>query len=311
MKAVRYARFGSPEVLSIVDASTPKPEPGEALIRIEAASLNPADVKFRRGYLGWLTRWSLPRGTGLDFSGIVTSVGADVQGIAAGDHVFGALDPLGAQGSCGEFATASLSRLTRKPDDLPHAVSATLGTAGCAALDAVDGVGQGQRCLIVGAAGAVGFMAAQLAMLQGAQVIAVCGARHAERMRAIGVVDVVDYRTKPLREWSERFDVVIEASGVYAFADLRHLIAPEGLFVALAPTGAMALRRALRPVLGGPRMRLLATRATSAKLAFLGAEAAAGRLIPPPAEILGLAEVAEGHRRIEAGLAGAKLVVCP
>ncbi|WP_373046915.1 NAD(P)-dependent alcohol dehydrogenase [Vulgatibacter sp.] len=309
MKAAIVERFGPPEVIRWGERPRPAPKASEILVAVEAAALNPVDARLRGGYLSWLTSWRLPRGTGLDFAGVVAEVGAKVEGFRPGDAVFGSLPPLDPQGSCSEFVRVAPAHLARNEAGLAPEVAAALGTAGCAALAAVESVRAGERCLVIGASGSVGFLAAQLARSRGAEVTVVTSGRHVERLRAAGFTRLIDYERAPLQSRPERFDVVIEAAGASDFAALRHLLADRGTFVALSPTASMVLHHLRALVTRGPRLRLLASRVTPACLAHLAAEVAAGRLLPPPIETMPPAAIVEAHRRLESKHAGAKLVV--
>lgn len=209
-RAVQYDHFGDPEVLRIVDVPAPEPAPGEVLIAVHSAGLNPIDVKTVAGAfpvrpaeaLGrvrdprrWL-RHSFPRTLGRDFAGTITSLGDGVTGLSVGQEVCGTLrsapTQASARGAVTELLAAPASDVIPRPEALPVAVAACLGVAAqtaCGALRALD-IEQGDTVVISGASGGVGSLAVQLAARRGARVIGIAGPASADRLRALGAEPV-------------------------------------------------------------------------------------------------------------------------
>ena len=92
MKAVRFDKYGGIEVLRVADVPVPEPAQGEVLVKVKAASINPGEAKIRQGMFHAIWPASFPSGEGSDFAGIVTKVGAGVQGVAVGNEVLGFTD---------------------------------------------------------------------------------------------------------------------------------------------------------------------------------------------------------------------------
>lgn len=184
MRTVRFHGYGEPaEVLRLEEA--PVPEPGPARIRaaVHACGLNPADWALCRG----LFAGTLPRGIGLDVSGIVDAVGEGVSGIAVGDRVVGVADYAGSA-SAGASDYAILNHWARIPPDLGYVEAAALPMAVETAFRSIEwlGVAAGQTLMVNGAGTTVGFAAVQIARLRGARVIATAGKNFAERLHALG-----------------------------------------------------------------------------------------------------------------------------
>lgn len=196
MRAVVLPDFGStPEVR---DIEIPTADVGEVLVRVRAASVNGFDLAVSNGYLKGMMEHRFPVVLGKDFAGSVEAIGADVDGFAVGDRVFGVVTkPFLGDGSFGEYvsvpATVGLAKL---PDDIDFTTASALGLAGTAALDGFDAaeVTAGQVVLVAGATGGVGNQVLQLAAKAGAHVIATA---HSEQERAqvteLGAVEIVDY----------------------------------------------------------------------------------------------------------------------
>src|SRR4051812_71982 len=201
MKAIVQERFGSPDVLQFVDTDPPEIGPGDALVRVHAAALNPYDWHVLRGdpYVArlmgtvGLTR-PKARVAGVDGAGRVEAVGAGVHGMVPGDEVLGR-----SEGAFAEYARATADRVVPEPARLIFEQAAAVPMAGQTALRAVRHVGQvqaGHRVLINGAAGGVGSFAVQIATALGVDVTGICSARNVELVRSIGAAHVIDYATE-------------------------------------------------------------------------------------------------------------------
>lgn len=185
-RAVRFQSFGGPEVLEVLDVSTPEPGPGEVLVDVVAAGTNPVESAVRSGLR--VDRWPVkfPEGQGRDLAGTVAGLGPDAKRFAVGDEVMGWV----ARGSQATQVVVPEDHLLKKPRHLQWEVAGGLYVAGTTALDAVEnsGIGQGDVVVITAAAGGVGCLAAQLAVLKGARVIGTAAERNADFLRQLGVV---------------------------------------------------------------------------------------------------------------------------
>jgi NADPH:quinone reductase-like Zn-dependent oxidoreductase len=187
-KAVRFDRYGGVDVLKVVDVPRPVPGPGQVLVRVKAAGINPGEAKIREGLLD--ARWpaTFPSGQGSDLAGIVTETGPGVTGFAAGDEVIGFTDNRASQA---EFALAGAENLTRKPASVPWEVAGALFVAGVTAWAAVRAVTptDADTVVVAGAAGGVGSLAVQLARQAGTTIGLASEANHAW-LRSHGVIPV-------------------------------------------------------------------------------------------------------------------------
>jgi NADPH:quinone reductase-like Zn-dependent oxidoreductase len=228
MRALRYDRFGPPEVLHVVDVPEPVPQAGEVKVRVHAASLNPLDWKVRAGHLRWLPVFRRPpRTLGCDFAGEIVGVSAGARSHYVGERVFGSLLPFGRDGSLAEYIVAGVDRLATMPDDLGFDQAAALPIAAGTALQAIVDeahLGAGQRILVTGAAGGVGHFAVQIAKHLGAHVVAVCGAANADFVRGLGADEVIDYARDDFTRRADRFDVVFDAACASSFTAARAVL---------------------------------------------------------------------------------------
>jgi NADPH:quinone reductase-like Zn-dependent oxidoreductase len=184
--AVRFHDYGDPaEVLRLEPAQVPDPAPDRIRVRVLACGLNPADWALCAG----LFAGSLPRGIGLEVTGVVDAVGRGVDDVEVGDTVLGSADYAGAP-SAGAAGAAILDHWVPLPAGLDPVAAAALPmavTTAYANLVAL-GVRAGQTVVVHGAGTTVGFAAAQIALDMGARVVATAGSTHAERLRAAGVL---------------------------------------------------------------------------------------------------------------------------
>ncbi len=183
-----FTRFGGPEHEELQVRPVPVPGPGELLVEVRAAGVNPADWKIREGLFG--TARTLPVGMGLEVAGTVADVGDGVAEFRPGDAVVAGV--AGGRGGLAEHTVVSAAEAVTKPDGVTFADAATLPVAGTTAYDLVHQVGlePGQTVLVLGAGGGVGLMAGQLARARGAEVIGVASEAKRELVSATGAVFV-------------------------------------------------------------------------------------------------------------------------
>ncbi len=219
MKAAVQQRADAP--LQLVDLPLPIPAPGQVLVRVAAAGLNPLDTKIRAGKAAH-ARHPLPAVLGIDLAGTVVALGPGVEGWSVGDEVYGMTGGVGGvQGSLAEYAAVDARLLARKPASFSMREAAALPLGFITAYEGlVDRarVRAGQRVLVHGGAGGVGHLAVQLAQAQGAQVFATGGAGSREVIEGYGA-KAIDYRTTPVADYvqaytgGEGFDIVYDTVG--------------------------------------------------------------------------------------------------
>ncbi len=184
MKAVRYAAYGGPEVLRLVEAEEPHAAPGQVRIAVRAAGVNGIDWKLRSGMFG--TDGPLPAGSGVDAAGVVDEVGDGVEGVAAGDAVFGS-------GSATYAEYAVLTNWAAKPSGLSFEEAAGYPVPAETAIRILRQVGiePGETLLVSGASGGVGSAVVQIARARGITVVGTAGPRNQDYLRILGAVPVV------------------------------------------------------------------------------------------------------------------------
>lgn len=229
MKSALINEFGSPDVIVESEARLRSPQPNEVVVRIEAASVNPLDVKILAGYMQPIFPVAFPYAPGTDFSGVIESVGEQVSVLKTGDRVAGRTSPEHG----GAFAThlvIAASELCVIPAPMSFEQAAALPTAYGTARQALFDIGKlqrGQRVLIHAGAGGVGSMAVQLAHLAGCHVIATASAKNLELLKSLGADEVIDYRTQTLDSVRE-IDLVLDTQGGETLEESWQVLRPGG-----------------------------------------------------------------------------------
>ncbi|MFF2847767.1 NADP-dependent oxidoreductase [Streptomyces sp. NPDC058001] len=188
-KAYAFTRNGGPEVEAFVDRETPRPDPGQLLVAVRAAGVNPVDWKLRGGYRrAGDAPAEFPQIFGNEVAGVVATIGEDVTGFAVGDAVFG--NPV--TGGYAEYTLLPAALTAHKPDDLSFTVAATLPVAAATAYDGVRqlALAPGATLLVTGAGGGVGAAAAQIARAEGVRVVGVASEGKKEFVESLGAVHV-------------------------------------------------------------------------------------------------------------------------
>lgn len=319
MKAIVYRRFGGPDVLELAEVETPVPREDEVLIRVRAASVNPADWHFMRGtpYIGRIAmgfRAPKVQRLGIDVAGVVEAAGANVTTLQPGDEVFGA-----SQGSFAEYVCTSVSKLVTKPKNVTFEQAAAVNIAALTALQALRDKGRlraGQKVLINGASGGVGTFAVQIAKALGAIVTGVCSTRNAELVRSIGAERVIDYTRDDFTREIERYDVFLDCIGNHSLIASRRMLASEGICVMVgAPSGrwiaplprlvaALTLSLASRRKLTG-----MLAKSNKDDLALIAGMMENGQVTPVIDHTYTLSEAPEAIRYLETGHARGKVVI--
>jgi NADPH:quinone reductase-like Zn-dependent oxidoreductase len=188
-RAVRFDEYGGIDVLNVAEVEDPVPGPGQLLVRVKAAGINPGEAKIRQGMLH--DRWpaAFPSGQGSDLAGVVEAVGDGADGFQPGDEVIGFTDNRASQA---ELVVIDAENATRRPTGVSWEVAGGLFVVGATAWAAVRAVSlsQGDTVVVAGAAGGVGSLAVQLARRAGATVIGLASEHNHEWLRGHGVVPV-------------------------------------------------------------------------------------------------------------------------
>jgi NADPH:quinone reductase-like Zn-dependent oxidoreductase len=305
MKAVRFSEYGGVDVLNVVDVPTPEPGPGQVLVQVKAAGINPGEAKIRDGMLH--SRWpaTFPSGEGSDLAGVVTALGLDEAAFAVGDDVIGWTDNRASQA---EYAVVEAQNLTPKPAGVPWRVAGSLFVAGATAWAAARAVhaGQGDTVVVAGAAGGVGSIAVQLARLTGATVIGLASEPHHDWLRAHEIIPV-SYGAGVAERIKRAADAEVTAFIDTVGADYVRL----ALDLAVEPSRIDTIANFAAVQEYGVKAEGSAAGASAAVLAELAGLIDAGKLEVPIAASFPLDQVRDAFRLLEEGHTLGKIVLIP
>ncbi|MFF9482862.1 NADP-dependent oxidoreductase [Streptomyces sp. NPDC014733] len=238
MRAVAVSAFGAEPQL--MELPQPEPGPGEVLVRLSAAGVNPIDWKIADGMFGDAVSASFPLVMGADGAGEVLAVGTGVRRFTAGDAVFGTFQrPEHGGGSYAELALADEQSLAHAARSVTYATSAAVPTAGMTAYNLVEEtrIGEGSWVLVVGATGGVGTFVTQIAHGRGAEVIATARPVMADLMLTLGAAEVVNHEAGPVADQvlaahPDGVDVLIDlVSDADGFTDMMRTVRDGGTAV--------------------------------------------------------------------------------
>ena len=321
MKAIVQAKYGSPDVLELQDIEKPVVKDDEVLVRVRAASANPADWHFMRG-LPYIMRPQAGLGKpkngvlGRDIAGQVEAVGKDVTGFRPGDEVFGNPEA----GGFAEYTAVSEGALGLKPANLTFEQAAAVPLAALTALQGLRDEGQVQpehKVLIIGASGGVGTFAVQIAKSFGADVTGVCSTRNVELVRSLGADHVIDYTQEDFTQSGQKYDLIFQLAGTRSPVGLRLALTPKGTLVLssgesggrwIGPVDRIVKAVVLSPFVS-QKLGTFLMKPTRDDLQFLKELIEAGKVTPVIDRTYPLSEVPEAIRYLEEGHARGKVVV--
>jgi NADPH:quinone reductase-like Zn-dependent oxidoreductase len=319
VKAIVYDEYGTADVLRFDDTEMPAAGSGEVLIRVAAASAFIGDWHLMTGTpyaIRMVSGLRAPkqRVLGQDVAGYVETVGEGVPTFRPGDEVFGV-----GSGAFAEYAVAKASKLAPKPANLGFEEAATVPTTGCTALQGLRDTAklrEGQRLLVIGAAGGVGSFAVQIAKAFGAHVTGVCSTSKIDLVRSIGADEVIDYTREDPADGSRRYDVILDTAGNRPASQLRRALEPKGTLVLAGGEGGgkwlgmgrTVRAKAMSPFVGQKMTNFLA-RPKSEDLVALKELIEAGKITPLIGARYPLSDTAEAIRELGTGHGRGKVVI--
>jgi NADPH:quinone reductase-like Zn-dependent oxidoreductase len=314
MRAVRFRRYGGPEVLRVEDVQTPEPAEGQLLVRVHATTVSTAEMAMRKGepffarLVSGLRRPRKPTTPGSELAGEVTAVAPDVGRFAIGERVVGSTGA--SLGANAEYAVLEQDgALARIPDGASFEDAAVVCEGGLTALPFLRDAGRieaGERVLVNGASGGVGSAAVQLAKHFGAHVTGVCSAGSAELVQSLGADEVIDCRTTDFTTAGQTYDIVFDVVGNSSSGRCRGSLKPSGRYLRTVPSLGVVARMLWTTRVGSKRATLMFTglRKPSDKakdLAFLMGLLASGAIRPVIGKRFELDASVDAHRYVESG----------
>jgi NADPH:quinone reductase-like Zn-dependent oxidoreductase len=301
VKAFGYSSNGGPDVQEFLDLEMPAPLPGELLVEVRSAGVNPVDWKIRSGMLGEASAADLPAVLGSEVSGVVREVGKDVEGFAENDEVFGSVAP--GSGGYAEFTLVTATAAAHKPPQVSFNDAATLPVAAATAYDGVTQLGlkEGQTLLINGIGGGVGVAAAQIARDLGINVIGTASEDKRALVETLGATlvpygDGVDERIKQILP--DGVDAILDLAGHEGLLAVAGLVTDRSKLISAGDPSVAEL--------GG---HMIERDRTTRVLEIVGALVADGKLDPHVEDVRPLDEAADALAAVEVGHARGKVVI--
>jgi NADPH:quinone reductase-like Zn-dependent oxidoreductase len=307
MKAVRVHEYGGPEVLKYEEAPRPKPGPGEILVRIHAAGVNPVDWKVRAGYLKDVIAYPMPLIPGWDLSGVVEATGPNNRTrLNKGDEVYGHPNVV-RNGTYAEYAVVPDSELALKPRSVDHVHAASIPIAALTAWQGLfdtGGLRTNQKVLIHGGAGGVGSFAVQLARWKGAHITATASGGNQEFLRNLGADLTIDYEKSHFDRLVCDMDVVFDTIGGDTLKRSWKVLKKGGILVS-----TVELPSAEEAATHGVRGATFGTQAIPAQLAEIAKLVDSGMLRPIVEAVFPLSEARHAQELSQTGHARGKIVL--
>jgi NADPH:quinone reductase-like Zn-dependent oxidoreductase len=318
MKAIVQDKYGSADVLQLRELERPEAGTHDVLVRVVAAGVDRGawhrmtGMPYVMRVMGFGLRAPKAPVPGTNFAGRVEAVGSEVTRFGAGDEVYGTCG-----GAYAEYACARADKLARKPPSLSFEQAAVLPHAGFAALQALRDRGRlqpGQKVLIIGAAGAVGSVAVQLAKALGGQVTGVCSTTTVDMVRALGADDVIDY-TRDDFTHSGPYDLILDTGGNNSLSRLRAALTHKGTLVIVGGEGGRVIgmgrqtRAQMLSPFVGQTLATFVAKENAQDLSTLTGFVESGNLTPVIDRTYGLSDVPDAIRYFETGQARGRVVV--
>ncbi len=313
MKAAVFNEYGPPEVIEITDVATPTPTDAEVLVRVHSTTVCAADWRMRKAdpvlvrlMLG-LRRPKKFHVLGMEFSGVVESVGQAVTAFHAGDQVFGLCGP--AFGAHAEYVCTPEDHVALKPVNMTYDEAAAVAFGGSSALYFLKkaGIRAGQNVLVYGASGSVGVFATQLAKHFGARVTAVCGTSNVEMVTSLGADAVIDYKREDFTAAGRVYDLFFDAVGKAGMARSLRVLHRGGTYVSVGPSGGAlsmltdAVKAMWISATGAAKVVSPLPIGMEMEMSYLKQLIEAGTLRTVIDRRYSLQEIAEAHRLAESG----------
>lgn len=314
MKAIIHSEYGPPDELRLQEIEKPSPKEDEVLIKIHATTVTTTDCNFRN--MTFLPRLLQPlvrlefgirtpkyKILGVDLTGEVEAVGKNVKRFKIGDKIYGTSEPaLGAHAQY--ICLPEDGVLTNLPGNITYEEAAAITLAGHTALFFLRDqakIQAGQQVLIIGASGAIGTFAVQLAKYYGTEVTGVCSTSNQELVKSIGADKVIDYTQEDFTKSSETYNVVFDAVHKYSFMRCKNLLKEDGLYLVTMPGLPFLLQLIWTSVAGKKKIKNGSGTATVDDLLFFNQLIEAGKLRSVIDRRYPLEEIVEAFRYVEKG----------
>lgn len=309
MNAMVFDDYGSADVIHHAQVPLPRRLPGQVLIDVQATSVNPIDYRLRSGEMKGLLPGGFPRIPGYDVAGFIADA-ADDSPFVIGERVMAFLNS-SRGGASADFVSCAIDATAKIPDSMSFEEAAAVPLAGSTALQSLrdhGGMKRGDRVLINGASGGVGMFAVQIAKAYGCHVDAVASGENESFCRSLGADHFYDYQKVDFADSGERWDLIFDAAGKSGYWDIKDVLLPKGRYVTTEPDAKGMLMTVLTWPLSKSGTVMLA-QSSADDLRELISLHQRGQLTIAIDRRYRMSQLADAHRRVQAGVDRGKVVV--
>jgi len=310
MKAAIINEYGPPEVLEISDIPKPEIEPGEVLVKVMAAAINPVDWKQRQGWHKRFLKAHFPVVLGYDISGEVVECGDEVKKLKSGDHIYGRLTRRFG-GAYAEYAAASESAIAIKPEMISWEEAAAVPLTAISALQSLRDkckIKKDQEVLLIGAAGGLGHFVLQIAKSMGADVMAVCSSRHKKMMDELSPTQWIDYNVTDYISADKQYSVIYDSAGKESYRTTKSIIKPGGIYLTTLPRPKLLGHKFLA-LFAGKKVKTFLMKSKSEDLEIISEMITNGDLKIYIDSVFPLDNIVDAHRRAEQYQTEGKIII--
>lgn len=310
MKAAVFSCYGGNDVVEVKEVPAPAAGPGEVVIKVHAASVNPVDWKVRYGQARIFTGSKFPKVLGCECAGEVFETGAGASTFRKGDRVvmYTSVKRLGA---FAEYACTAEDRVYPIAEGISFEQATSLPIAGLTALQSLRDhgrIGAGQKVLINGASGGVGHFAVQIAKVFGAEVTGVTSGRNAEFVKGLGADKVIDHTKEDFTKSGVLYDLVFDAVSKRSFGECKQSLTRDGIYVNTLPD-ATILYQFITGILPGKKARSMWVKPVAADMAWMMGQIKAGKVKVVIDQVYPLSQIKDALAASEGGRTRGKIVV--
>jgi NADPH:quinone reductase-like Zn-dependent oxidoreductase len=312
VKAIIINKYGGPEVLEYCDVVTPEPGPGEILIKVKAASVNPVDWKVRNGKLKIITGRKFPLYLGVEAAGIIEKTGEGVNNLEPGMKVFAGKNHTG--GAYAEYFCVKAENVVILPEEMSFEEGSTLAVTGVTALQALRDhaeLEEGMRVLINGSSGGFGIYALQIAKILGANVTAVCSTKNLRLVRSLKADKVIDYTKRAWYRGDERFDIIIDAVGNLTYRKVKNNLNNHGILIKLNLSARAWFDQHINSLFSNKKVKMILLKNVKEDVKWVRDQIALGNIRVRIDKSFKLEDVRKAHEYSETGRARGKIILKP
>lgn len=303
MKSIKFDSYGGQEKMYWADTALPTPNAKQLIIKVKAVSINPVDWKIRKGEMKLFIDNKFPKGLGVDFSGIVETVGNEVNKFKKDDEVFGWL-PYKITGSIAEYCIADENFTAFKPANMNFAEASTLPMACFATMTALvdhGKIAKGMNVLINGCTGGVGQFAVMIAKNFSANVTGTCSTTAIETAKQLGTDNIIDFTKTNVLNGNQKFDIIFDTAGNLKFAESKKIMSNKSIFLELNPNPINLFFGSIKNIFSSKKVKSIIAKASAEKLEVIAKRASEGNLKPVISKYYEFNNALEVYKNMENG----------